>query len=277
MLDRMTEIQACALRPDRWPDALGAVLDDLGGSGGMLWSHPVAPGDFGLWAPCRLPAEALADYARHFHQHDVWMQAGLAKGLRAGEVVTGDDLLPHKDFIRSTFYRDFLRRFDCAHLLVAVLHRHDGSADSLPTVCLALMRGHAGKPFGAGERKKLQALVPHLQHATAVNFHLVKRDRRLSVAQAAVDLFCDALFFADRSGHIVHANRAAHALLAERDGLRLIHGRLIADDPDENRSLRDLFAMRESGVGSRESGVGSRRARCASPARAASRLMWPRT
>lgn len=89
-------------------------------------------------------------------------------------------------------------------------------------------------------------MLPHLQHATAVNFHLADRERRLGVAQAAVNLFCNALFFADRSGRVVYHNQAAHKLLEDRDGLRLRNHQLMAADAAENRALQLLF---EPGAG----------------------------
>lgn len=271
MPDLISAIHGCALQPENWPDALEGLFGHLDGSGGILWSHPATPDAFGLRVPCRLHPESLAEYVHTYQQQDDWMQAGLAKGLRAGEVLTDERLVPRATLIRSAFYRDFLQRFDYEHLLLAVLHRQ-GDAEgmhAMPTVCLAIVRGQADAPFGAGERKKLLALLPHLQHATAVNFQLAERDRRLSVAQAAVDLFCDALFFTDRSEHVVHTNQAAKRLLADRDGLRLRNHRLAAEDPKEDRSLQCLFEAAEAGGG-------RRRVCCASPAQAASRHMSPR-
>lgn len=271
MPDLISAIHGCALQPENWPDALETLLGHLGGSGGMLWSHPAMPDAFGLRVPCGLHPESLAEFARTDRPQDVWMQASLAQGLRAGEVLTDERLVPRATPTQSASYRDFLQRFDYAHLLLAVLHRQDDTEGmhAMPTVCLSIVRGQADAPFGAGERKKLLALLPHLQHATAVNFQLAERDRRLSVSQAAVDLFCDALFFVDRSGRVVHTNQAAKKLLADHDGLRLRNHRLAADDPNENHSLQCLFTPAESGVG-------SRRVCCASPAQAASRLMSPR-
>jgi DNA-binding CsgD family transcriptional regulator len=232
MLDLVTAIHRCALRPEGWHDTLGKVLDYMESKGGMLWSHQAAPDAFGLWVTCRLDPVSLEEYARHYHAKDVWMQAGLARGPRAGEVMTGDMLVPRAAFLESEFYRDFLRRYDCVHLLYCMLHAPENASGPVPMVHFSMYRGEADTPFGEADRRKLQALLPHLQESTAINFHLADREHRLDVAQAAVDLFGDALFFADQSGRVVHANRAAHALLAQDDGLHLRDGLLAANGTD---------------------------------------------
>ncbi|WP_324780638.1 helix-turn-helix transcriptional regulator [Thiobacillus sedimenti] len=246
MLDIISAIHGCALHPVHWHAALSRILDHLGARGGMLWSHQAIRGAFGLWVPCRLHPDWVAEYGRHYHQKDVWMEARVAQGCRAGDVLTGDMLVPRPAFAQSEFYRAFLKRFDYAQLLLGVVHHADHAGAVVPTVHISIFRGEEDKAFGAGDRKKLQDLLPHLQNATAVNFHLAERDQRLDIAQASIDLFTDALFFADRSGRVVYLNQAAQRLLAQDDGLRMLDERLTAANTAENRALQRLFGVKHS-------------------------------
>jgi DNA-binding CsgD family transcriptional regulator len=241
MLNIAADIHGCALQPARWPDVLGEIFDHLHARGGMLWSHQATPDAFGLWVPCRLHPESLAEYSRHYHQKDVWLQAYQARGVRSGEVVTGDMLVPRASFLRSAFYRDFLRRYDYVHLLFGVLHRQETADALVPNVHVSIYRGQADAPFNDTDREKLQALLPHLQQATAVNFHLADRDHRLATAQSAVNMLHPALFLADGAGHIVQSNQAAEGLLAENDGLSLKDNRLQAAKAADHQELNRLF------------------------------------
>jgi DNA-binding CsgD family transcriptional regulator len=245
MLNIVADILSCALQPDRWQDVLGDIFDYLGAKGGMLWSNQATPEAFGLWVPCRLHPESLVEYGRYYHQKDVWLQACQARGVRSGEVVTGDMLLPRTSFRKSEFYRDFLRRFDYVQLLFGALHRQDAADTLVPNVHISLYRGQADPPFDKSDREKLQGLLPHLQHATAINFHLADRDRRLATAQSAVNMLHPALFLADGDGCVVQSNQAAHALLAQNDGLSLKDYRIHAANPADHQALSRLF---ESGA-----------------------------
>ncbi|MCA1978246.1 MAG: helix-turn-helix transcriptional regulator [Thiobacillus sp.] len=243
MSELISAIYGCAMQPGQWQAVLGEMLDWLGGKGAMLWSHQARPGAFGLWVPCRMHPESLAEYGRYYHRKDIWLQAGYARNTQAGEILTGDMLVPRPVLSKSEFYRDFLRRFDYVQLLIGVLHRNDAHDAIVPTVHFSMYRGEADKAFSQRDHKRLRELLPHLQHATAVNFHLAQRDHQLSIAQASVDLFPEALFFADLHGQIVYANRAAHELLQRADGVRMLDGRLVTLNAEEQRVLTKLFDL----------------------------------
>jgi DNA-binding CsgD family transcriptional regulator len=55
------------------------------------------------------------------------------------------------------------------------------------------------------------------------------------------------LFLIDGAGRIVHANTAGHMALKQADILRAVSGRLVANDPQANRTLADAFAAAGNG------------------------------
>lgn len=241
MLDIVAGIHGCALHAERWEGALGEILDYLDARGAMLWSHQAAPEAFGLWVPCRLHPDSLVEYARYYHHKDVWLRACEARGIRSGEVVTGDMLVPRTVFQRSEFYRDFLKRFDCTQLLFGALHRQDVADMRVPNVHISIYRGKADARFNESDCGRLRILLPHLQQATAVNFHLADRDRRLATAQSAFNMLHPALFLADGAGYIVQRNQAAAGLLAQNDGLSLNDDRLHATKAADHHALNRLL------------------------------------
>lgn len=68
-------------------------------------------------------------------------------------------------------------------------------------------------------------------------------DASLAAAMAdALDHLSMSVFLVDAEGRIVHANAAAHLVLASRDVLCSALGRLAACDPGANRSLQDALS-----------------------------------
>jgi DNA-binding CsgD family transcriptional regulator len=55
------------------------------------------------------------------------------------------------------------------------------------------------------------------------------------------------MLLVNANARIVHANAAAHALLAACDPLRAADGRLVANDVETDRILRDIFSAADQG------------------------------
>jgi DNA-binding CsgD family transcriptional regulator len=81
---------------------------------------------------------------------------------------------------------------------------------------------------------------------------LIGKVIEFKTAQAAT--FADALdglsagtLFVDSSGRITHANAAGRAMIVDGNVLRASLGRLLANDPDVNRALRDIYLAAATG------------------------------
>jgi len=90
--------------------------------------------------------------------------------------------------------------------------------------------------------------VPHIRRAV-----LCARVVDLKQAEAAtyadtLDGLSAGLFLIDAGGRIVHANAAAHGILAADDFLRAIAGRLVARDAQVDQTLREIFATADNGT-----------------------------
>lgn len=55
------------------------------------------------------------------------------------------------------------------------------------------------------------------------------------------------MLLVDASGRVVHANVAAHALITAGEVLRVSDGRLVANDTETDRMLRDIFSAAGKG------------------------------
>ena len=144
--------------------------------------------------------------------------------------------MPYDELLATRFYREWVQpqgMVDSVHTMldktattgaafVVFRHERDGLVDD-------------------ETRRRMRLIVPHIRRAV-----LVARLIDLKQAQAAtfadtLDGLSAGLFLVDASGRIVHANAAAHGILAEDDFLRTISGRLVARDAHIDQHLR-IFA-----------------------------------
>lgn len=84
-----------------------------------------------------------------------------------------------------------------------------------------MYRGRKHKPFSEADRKRYKLLMPHLSRALGMQFRLRDAEHRVAASLAALEGLGAAALLVGAGGEIVFANRAALALLAEGDGLRL--------------------------------------------------------
>lgn len=230
MDDLIGSIYDAAVDPSLWGDVLDRLAALAGASGGLAF-QPLSPGS-GLYASANLDPDSLADYASHYHRHDLWRDAVLRAG-RPG-VAVGATLIPPDRFLRSEFYNDFLRRFDIRDVLC--LHLGHGAGDP-GTVHVSLYAGHRREPFDVSEVRQLEGLLPHLSRAMEIRHRLAPEQERSVALAEALDAVARPVIVVNRQGRILHANRPAETMLRRRDGITVSAGRLHALLPGEQQSL----------------------------------------
>lgn len=192
------------------------------------------------------------DYLRHFHRLDAW--AAGAHRVEAGTAVRGVQLVADDRFQRSEFFQDFCRPHHLTDFLGAILERSPETG----LVALGLIRRPDERRFEEQDRQLLQALVPHLRRVLRLQ-RAVRASGRAH--GAGVDESRLPTLTVDARMRVMHANAAAHRLLARGDGLRTQHAVLMADDPGDTARLQQ--AVRDAHRSSRASGSRS----CAVPVR----------
>jgi DNA-binding CsgD family transcriptional regulator/PAS domain-containing protein len=227
-------IYQAATNPSRWPAAFAEVVRLLGGHCGLIFSHQATPEQKGIWVPYQISEEDFRPYVERYHAFDIWMQRGYELGaFVAGNVLTGDDLLPRKEFLDSVFYREFLSRYDIHDGCWGILH--DGSEPDIPIVHVSIYRPLAMPVFGEADKALLADLVPHLREATRIGFRIGALERRVGMMQSAVETISPALVLLDAQGKVVFTNGRAQALLTANDSLRVVAGRLVVAGKQQAR------------------------------------------
>ena len=243
-------IYEAATNPSRWPDAFADIVRLFDGHSGLLFSHQATPEQQGMWVPYQCAEEGLRRYAERYHAFDIWMQRGHELGVFVpGNAVTGDDLLPRKEFLASVFYREHLALYDIHDVCAGVLH--DGSEPDIPIVHVAIYRPHAMPLFGETEKALLAALIPHLREATRTGFRFAALERRAGIMQFAVETISPALVLLEAQGRVVFTNGQAQAILAANDGLEVVAGRLVVEDSKQTKldALLTASVLKERTLG----------------------------
>lgn len=234
-------IYEAALDPALWSAVVADIVAVQDAGKALLFSPLHSPAQGGLVYPVGISESALQQWADRYVQHDVWSQAGVAKGLFSeGNVALDEELVPHDVFVTSVMYREFLSKLDIARLCTGVVF---GMASrEVPPIVMAVYRGIGERRFDERTRAIHRLVVPHLSRALGIMYRLRDAELRVAASLAALDRLASGVLLIGPQREVCFANRAARDMLAEEDGLRLRAGVkgptwLAAGAPDAQRAL----------------------------------------
>jgi DNA-binding CsgD family transcriptional regulator len=240
LLALIGEIYDAALNPDNWNAIVPKIGAFVGGSGGGLFAHHAS--------------RKSASIYYHFGTDPGYRQLYLEKYLTldpmfgtyfvidVGEVFSTSTVMVHAEFLQSRFYKEWVRP--------------QGWIDNVCVYLDKAPEGHAGFALFRNEREglvdepareRMRLLVPHLRRAVLIGKLIEFKTEQAATFADALDGLSAGMLFVDASGRITHANAAGSAMIANGDVLRASLGRLVASDPDVNRTLRDIFLAAASG------------------------------
>jgi len=227
-------VYRAATEPECWPDLLArlnelttseasalVVQDVTSQQGSSLWQAGVDPAlaiEYAEWAP-----------------RNIYLLRGDPL-LQTGVVLHGEAAVPDREVLASDYFDGYLRRAGFLHNLGACIVRDQG------TLAILILLRRIGLPSHSEDQKRfIEALVPHLQRAVAVQNRLQGVELHRRVAEDALDRLATGVLFLDVRGHVAFHNRAASEILGFRDGLRLgARGELLAHRPAETSHLQRL-------------------------------------
>jgi DNA-binding CsgD family transcriptional regulator len=107
---------------------------------------------------------------------------------------------------------------------------------------VSLLRGGRDSRFSAREQRSFGRLGLHFRHALRMSRRLDRLGAGNRLASTALDQLPHAVLLLDPTHHVLHANRAAEALLRDGSQLRSRAGRLVLADGAEHDRLRAMLA-----------------------------------
>lgn len=228
-VDRFHQIVAAiydaALQPELWPTALQSVSDSLHCDlfHAFVWDVAEQRQLIG-WATPSPETAAMHDaYSLHFGRIDP--RRTVAEALAPGEVFRCHDHIDARAVDASEFYQDFLLPFGLRYMIGSTLMR-----TSRHQISLALLRAKGRPEFTDAEAAWARLLVPHLQRASTL---LLRQAQAIDLVRAedeALDRWDTGVALLDDHGAVLHLNASAKSLVDSAPGLRLVGGRLVAQD-----------------------------------------------
>ncbi|MBY6266368.1 helix-turn-helix transcriptional regulator (plasmid) [Azospirillum sp. 412522] len=250
--------------PERWEGVLERLCTLTEATHGFLFTtgpqHDSRTA--ALWARHNITDRQLADYTSHFRYRDLWTNAAAARGLlNRCDVHRGEELVPDTVLRRSAFFNELLRDSGMGRLCALALS--DGGELAPVQPVLSLYRPADTSPFPDETVRLLQGCAPHLQRAMRLRVRLLARQNDREEAWwsgRAIDRLPMGVALLDTAGLIVGLNRAGQSMIDARDGLRLFHGRLQAEQGAEARRLAHML---EAAVSAGGRGASERRGEAA--------------
>lgn len=228
--DALTDDDAFQALSAKLAAAVGArsatlqVFDSNGAFQEMTYSH--------------FTPEMLDFYVAHeMYSHDIWRFPTERRDAKDRFILVTEKVSVER-LERSIFFNEFLKPFgdDSTHC-VGGSFRFPGG-----TVAVGFHRPIRGAAFDMNDLRTLDPLSGHLRRLFEVRGALSSANRRLRLAEAALDSNVNAIFVVDAAGRPVFMNRQSCALLANDDVLHLMPAGLRAHDGRLSEKLVAAFA-----------------------------------
>lgn len=235
------DIYDATLVPSLWPGALGQAALFVGGTGAALFSKDASSkaGDV-HYDDGGIDRSYVQLYFNKYIKLDPATTGHYFAEI--GEPMATADLVPYGEFLESRFYREWAQPQGLVDFVSAVL---DKSMTSI--AMFGVFRRARDGVVDEEARRRMRLVVPHIRRAVLIGRAVELKTADAATLADAFDGLSAGMLLVDKRGGIVHANAAAHLLLAAGDVLRASDGRLVARDAKANSVLHEIFSAADKG------------------------------
>jgi DNA-binding CsgD family transcriptional regulator len=252
ILRAVDRLYRAAAEPDAWGPALESITDLLHGDHAVIHasSNVATP----LCITARVDERELARCVAASVTYDLGrLSLDLAP---IGRVWTRTEIMPDREFARTTFYNECIRPLNGFHSLS--IRQTDPRIPFILSVC----RPERSGDFDAGGATVLQRLAPHVETVLDLRARLQSANQQRLVLAQVFDQLDSGVIVTDASGFPIFVNRRALDITAQSDGLLLGPTGLAGPTPRHTQHLRAVIAS----VGA-EAGTHRRQLRLERPSR----------
>lgn len=242
----IAEIYDTALDRNLWPSALQRICEYVDGRTSGLMSHDIHQQNANFYYTWNDNPEFTKLYAEKYARLNPAVVPSMLQ-TQVGEVSAILDFVPIDEFRASQIYREFSAPQGYLDSVQAVLEK---SATSYAAATVILGEEHG--PASEATRRRMELLAPHFLRAVQIGKVIDLKEVKASALADALDGIAAAMFLLDGAGNIVHANVAAHNMMAAKAVLHTIGSRLVLFEPKTDRALHDMLA----GLGAGDIAIG---------------------
>lgn len=239
-------IYESALNPVNWKDTLNQLSAYLNASAINLIGLQVQNYDNPFLLSQNISSDYGKDYRSYWREQDIWVQAGIDKGLnKGGNTLIGNMLVDQRTFLKSTFYNDWLAEQNISDVLSTNLWDDNPNT---PRIVLCFFRGVGQNSFQESDRLNLHHLAQHLNRAFRITSQLKLLEQKKGLEESIFDSIGHAIFVLNENRKIIRYNAAATRLLNCCPGLiKIRHERLIALGHHASPSIDEAIALVDRG------------------------------
>ncbi len=157
-------------------------------------------------------------------------------GLPPDRILSIDEVVDVRKWISGEFYKQFIEPNDIRYIIGADI-RIEGGGECR----LRITRSSKGRDFNTEDKAFCSQLLPHLKRSVKLRSRVegIESERRLYAV--AMDRMQIGAVVLNEQGLVVRSNSVAESILAEKDGVQVIKGRLRAEYALEDRELQRLI------------------------------------
>jgi DNA-binding CsgD family transcriptional regulator len=231
-------IYDCALDPARWPEAIREICAAASCCAGVIGVNDLTSGAARLQQHWNYEQEWLDRMVLYGPEIAGWLRSAPEHYLRPlDEPLLVMSVVGREVIERSRYYNEWLRPKGIIDALqLTVLRQSDRVG------VLALSRHESSGQIAEHEVAIMRLLSPHIRRAVAISDVIDIQAMAVGTFEASLDLIANGVVLVDAGAAIVHANRAARAMLAAGSPIRSDRGGLRTLLPEATTALQAAIA-----------------------------------
>jgi DNA-binding CsgD family transcriptional regulator len=228
-------IYDAALEAALWPEALGKTAKFLPGLSATLFAKDATSKSHSLYYDDgAIERRYIQLYADKYAKIDP--STTVQYFAEVGEPISTVNFGPVEDFWATRFYREWAKPQGLIDFLTVTVDK-----TSTTVAMFGLFRHERHGLVDESTRRRLQLISPHIRRAVLIGRAIDLKATQAATFSDAFDGLSVSMLLIDAGGRIVHANAAAHTMLASGNVLRVSSGRIVTNDPGVDQNLREIF------------------------------------
>lgn len=175
-------------------------------------------------------------YRDRYVEQDPLLDRHLA--IAAEQTIGVTDVMPHADFVATSFYREWVEPQGAIDLATVTLERSDTR-----TTVLQVLRHRSRGTVDDAMRERMRLLAPHIQRSRIMGRQIRARSHTVDDLAEVLDGLSTAICLLDADGRVVHANAACRQLFVDANLLAMVGDRIVARNTQTDKIFRGLFEI----------------------------------
>lgn len=182
-------------------------------------------------------------YRDRYVEQDPLLDRHLA--VAAEQTIGVTDIMPHADFVATSFFREWVEPQGAIDLATVTLERSEAR-----TTVLQVLRHRSRGTVDEAMRERMRLLAPHIQRSRLMGRQIRARSHTVDDLAAVLDGLSTAICLLDIDGRVVHANAACRQLFVDANLLTMVGDRIVARNTQADKIFRGLFEIISDGESS---------------------------